>query len=260
MGTILDEIVQHKISEVAEARKKVPLERLTEACKTVPPAKDFIGALLKASGVGLIAEVKKASPSKGLIRADFDPVSIAREYESAGANCLSVLTDRKYFQGHLDYLAAIQANVTLPILRKEFIIDPYQVHEARAAGASAVLLIAECLSATQLAELHDLIVELGMTPLVEFHDVKNLEMCLGCNARLIGVNNRNLKTFQTSLDHVIRLRPEIPEDRIVVAESGIATRDDVRRLEDAGIQAMLVGESLMRRSDIGQAVRDLLGT
>ena len=201
---------------------------------------------------------RKRVPSKGLIRADFEPVDIATKYEENGASCISVLTDQKYFQGHLDYLREIADTLHIPLLRKEFVVDPYQVFEAKVAGASAVLLIAECLEARQLRELHDLIVDLGMTPLVEFHEADNLEMCVDSGAQLIGVNNRDLKTFHTDLNHVIQMRKRIPEDRLVVAESGIFTRDDVNRIADANIQAMLVGESLMRQEDIGRAVRGLI--
>lgn len=259
MPTILDEIVAHKQTEIAAAKKSLPQAELEQACRHAPSRSDFLRAIEQDPDVSLIAEVKKASPSKGLIRADFDPVEIARQYATSGATCISVLTDEKYFQGHLDYLESIAEAVDCPLLRKEFVIDPYQVYEAKLHGASAVLLIAECLAAAQLRELHDQIVELGMTPLVEFHDAENLEPTLDCGARLIGVNNRNLKTFETDLDHVVRMRKQIPPDRLVVAESGIFTADDVARLREHDIQAMLVGESLMRQPDIAGAVRTLLG-
>jgi indole-3-glycerol phosphate synthase len=203
--------------------------------------------------------VKKASPSKGVIRADFDPVEIARTYQRHGATCLSVLTDARYFQGSLEYLRQIRAAVDLPLLRKDFIIDPYQVYEARAAGADAVLLIAECLDDQQLAELHGQIVALGMTALVELYEPANLARVLRIGARLVGVNNRDLHTFRVDLEHTLQLRREIPADRILVGESGIRTRQDVLRLEAAGVQAMLVGETLMARADIGSAVNELLG-
>ena len=208
----------------------------------------------------LIAEVKKASPSKGIIRADFDAVSIAKCYESAGANCLSVLTDQNYFQGALEYLSAIRQQVELPLLRKDFIIDEYQVYEARAAGADAVLLIAECLAPERLDELYRLIRELGMHALVELYDPKNLKAVLATGTPLIGVNNRDLHSFVVDLHHTLRLKQQIPDDRLLVAESGIANRADVELLERAGVGAMLVGESFMRQSDIAAAVRELLGT
>jgi indole-3-glycerol phosphate synthase len=209
--------------------------------------------------IRLIAEVKKASPSKGVIREDFDPVEIAQIYESHGASCLSVLTDESYFQGSLEYLRRVRAAVGLPVLRKDFIIDPYQVVEARAAGADAVLLIAECLDDEMLKTLHDAIVALGMTPLVEFHEPDNLNRVVAAGAKLIGVNNRDLRTFNIDLDLTIRMRRKIPADRLVVGESGIRVREDAQRLEAAGVAAMLVGESLMSKADIGAAVDAILG-
>ena len=208
----------------------------------------------------LIAEVKKASPSKGIIRADFDPVAIAQCYEAAGASCLSVLTDREYFQGALEFLTQIRQHVRLPILRKDFIIDEYQVVEARAAGADAVLLIAECLSAERLDQLYQLIRQLGMHALIELYDSKNLPAVLATGSPLVGVNNRDLHTFVVDLNHTLRLKWQIPADRLLVAESGIASRADVELLERAGVGAMLVGESLMREPDIAAAVHALLGT
>ena len=259
MPTILDEIVAHKRIEIDAAKKRVAESLLVTECQNQPQRGDFLQAILDDPEVSLIAEVKKASPSKGLIRADFEPVKIARQYAEHGATCISVLTDENYFQGHLDFLRSISNAIATPLLRKEFVVDPYQVYEAKASGASAVLLIAECLEPESLKELHDLIVYLEMTPLVEFHERKNLDMCLECGAKLIGVNNRNLNTFETDLDHVIQMRTRIPDDRIVVAESGIFTFDDVKKIRDANIQAMLVGESLMRQEDVGKAVSDLLG-
>jgi indole-3-glycerol phosphate synthase len=258
MPTILDKIVATKREEVARAKAALPEARLRERLTGAPPPRDFFAALGGGPPVRLIAEVKKASPSAGVIREDFDPVAIARIYQRHGASCLSVLTDEPYFQGSLEYLRQIRAAVELPVLRKDFIIDPYQVVEARAAGADAVLLIAECLSGEALGELHDAIVELGMTPLVELYEPANLARVLAAGAKLVGVNNRNLKTFQTDLEHTIRLRPQIPADRLVVGESGIRTRADVERLEAAGVAAILVGESLMARPDVAAAVDELL--
>ena len=207
----------------------------------------------------LIAEVKKASPSAGVIRADFEPVSIARTYQAHGASCLSVLTDVPYFQGHLSYLGAIRAAVVIPLLRKDFLIDEYQVVEARVAGADCVLLIAEILDDPTLRALLERARSLGMDALVELHDAENLDRVLAAGADLVGINNRDLRTFRTDLEHSVRLRERVPPGVTLVAESGIHTRADVERLEAAGIDAILVGESLMRADDIGRAVENLLG-
>ncbi len=257
--TILDRILQSKREEVARAKAALPEAQLREQLHTAPPLCDFLAALARPGAIHLIAEVKRASPSKGLIRPDFDPVQIACTYERHGAACLSVLTDGPYFQGSLEHLRQIRAAVGLPVLRKDFILDPYQVVEARCAGADAVLLIAEGLDDGRLRLLYEAILELGMTPLVEVYEPANLARVLRLGARLVGINNRNLRTFQVDLDHTLRLRREIPDDRIVVAESGIRTRDDVLRLASAGVQAMLVGESLMASPDLGAAVDQLLG-
>ena len=259
MPTILDKIVATKREEVARARAEMPLQELEGRVDNAPPVRDFFAALTEPPEISLIAEVKKASPSKGIIREDFHPVEIAEIYESHGAACISVLTDEQYFQGNLDYLEAIRAAVEIPVLRKDFIIDPYQVIEARVAGADAVLLIAECLDDDQLASLHKQVVSLGMTPLVELYDPANLPRVVDAGARLIGVNNRNLHTFDVDIDHTLRLREMIPADRAVVGESGIRTREDAERLQAAGVAAMLVGETLMREPDIGVAVGRLLG-
>jgi indole-3-glycerol phosphate synthase len=258
MPTILDKIVATKREEVARAKAEVPLAELEGQLDGAPQVRDFFAALTEPTEISLIAEVKKASPSKGVIREDFHPVEIAMTYESHGAACISVLTDEQYFQGCLDYLKAVRAAVGIPVLRKDFVIDPYQVLEARAAGADAVLLIAECLDGEQLKSLHDRIVSLGMTPLVELYDPANLSRVVDAGARLIGVNNRNLHTFEVDIDHTLRLREQIPADRAVVGESGIRTRQDAERLQAAGVAAMLVGETLMREPDIGAAVDRLL--
>ena len=259
MSTILDRIVATKKREIEEARRVRPLEAVRAAAAAAAPTRNFFQALAAEGPIKLIAEVKKASPSKGLIRPDFDPVTIASAYAQAGATCLSVLTDESYFQGHLDYLRAIRAAVSLPLLRKDFILDPYQLYEARAAGADAVLLIAECLDDCQLRGLHNLALELQLTPLVEFYEPENLPRVLEAGATLIGINNRDLKTFQVDLEHTIRLRKQIPDDCLVVGESGINSHADVRRLAQAGVSAILVGEHLMRQADIVRAVRNLLG-
>lgn len=259
MPTILDKITAVKFDEIATAKAARPLDEVKRLAAAAPPPRDFFAALAAPGPIRLIAEVKKASPSKGIIRADFDPVAIAKIYEAHGATCLSVLTDEKFFQGHLDYLTAVKQAVGLPILRKEFILDPYQVYEARAAGADAVLLIAECLDDCGLRSLHNLIVELGMTPLVEFYEPANLKRVVEAGASLIGVNNRNLHTFEVDLGHSMRMHEQVPQECVFVSESGIAGRAEAVRLQEAGIEAMLVGESLMRKPDIGAAVDELLG-
>lgn len=258
MPTILDKIVATKRSEIARSKAAVPEAALRDHLATAPTPRDFFGALAGGPPVRLIAEVKKASPSKGVIREDFDPIEIATIYQRHGASCLSVLTDAPYFQGSLDYLREVRRAVDLPVLRKDFILDPYQVLEARAAGADAVLLIAECLDDAMLRTLYNLIVALDMTPLVELYEPENLSRVLAVGAKLIGINNRDLRTFTTDLEHTIRLRKEIPTDCLVVGESGIRCRADVDRLEVAGVAAMLVGENLMASLDIGAAVDALL--
>ena len=259
MPTILDEIVATKRREVEAAVRRMPLEELEAQAAEAPPPRDFRAALAGPGPVRLIAEVKKASPSAGVIRPDFDPISIARAYQAHGAACLSVLTDVPYFQGHLSYLARIRASVVIPLLRKDFLIDEYQVVEARVAGADCVLLIAEILEDRQLAGLLERARRLGMNALVELHDAENLPRVLDAGADLVGINNRDLRTFRTDLEHTIRLRRHVPPGVVLVAESGIHSRFDVDRLEVAGVDAILVGESLMRAPDIGRAVEELLG-
>lgn len=257
--TILEEIVATKRQEVAAAKCRTPQQDLQSALTGAPPVRDFFAALNAEDSIQLIAEVKKASPSAGIIRADFDPVSIAKIYESHGAACISCLTDESYFQGSLEYLKQIRQQVSIPVLRKDFIIDSYQLLEARVAGADAVLLIAECLDDCNLRALHNEAIELGMTPLVEFYEPANLDRVLAAGARLIGVNNRNLHTFEVDLDHTLRMKEIIPDECLLVGESGIKTHADVTRLQQAGVDAILVGETLMRQPDIGQAVDTLLG-
>jgi indole-3-glycerol phosphate synthase len=256
--TILDEIVSSKRAEVAAARKVQPLEELEQRAFAAPEARDFRGALARPGPIHLIAEIKKASPSAKLIRADFDPVDIARTYEKHGASCLSVLTDAPYFQGHLTHLARVRAGAGIPVLRKDFLIDDYQVVEARASGADAILLIAEILDDQQLARLLEQTKRWKIAALVEFHDTANLDRVLGSGADLIGINNRDLHSFHTDLEHTLRLRDRIPSDVLLVSESGIRDRADVLRLEAAGVSAILVGELLMRAHDIGLAVDRLL--
>lgn len=259
MSTILDKIVATKRTEIEDAKAARPLETLQRASEMADTPRDFFGALADNPPIRLIAEVKKASPSRGVLREDFSPVDIAKTYEAHGASCISVLTDEPYFQGSLDYLRQVRQAVSLPVLRKDFILDPYQVWEARAAGADAVLLIAECLDDESLHTLFKLVVELGMTPLVELYDPANLPRVIEVGAKLIGINNRDLTTFYTDLEHTIRLKKCIPDDRVIVGESGIQTRADVIRLESAGIGAILVGEGLVTQDDIGAAVDELLG-
>ncbi len=259
MTDILETIVSRKREEIAAAKDRHSLAELERKLPEAPPVRDFVAALKNAEGLGLIAEIKKASPSAGIIRADFDPVQIARIYAESGAHCLSVLTDEPFFQGHLDYLVQVRDAVTLPVLRKDFLLDPYQIVEARAAGADCVLLIAECLDDASLAELYSKAQNLGMSALVEIYDPENLERVLKLDPPMIGINNRNLKTFVTDLDHTLKLCPRIPEDCLIISESGIRTRDDVLRLASAGVRGMLVGETLMRSEPIAAKVRELLG-
>ncbi|MFQ5733228.1 MAG: indole-3-glycerol phosphate synthase TrpC [Planctomycetaceae bacterium] len=259
MSTILDDILAHKGKELEAAKRARSEADLTARIADAPPVRDFAGAIAAARGVALIAEVKKASPSVGVIREDFDPVPIAGIYASHGASCISVLTDERFFQGRLQDLEDVRATVAIPVLRKDFLIDPYQVLEARAAGADCILLIAECLDDCGLRELHDLAAEFGMESLIEIYEPDNLDRVLELEPKLLGVNNRNLTTFVTDLDHTLSLRRRIPDDVLLVSESGIRTRDDVERLQSAGVAGILVGETLMRSPDIGRQVDELLG-
>lgn len=255
---VLARIIEQKRGEVAEARRQRPVEQLEEQRRVAPPVRDFVAALRARPDIALIAEIKKASPSAGIIRPDFDPVALARIYEDHGAACLSVLTDEQFFQGHLDYLRHVRATVQIPVLRKDFLIDRYQVLEARAAGADCILLIAECLDDCVLRDLYFYASELGMESLIEIYDPENLDRVLKLEPALVGVNNRDLRTFVTDLDHTVRLAERIPPETLLVSESGIQTRADVDRVRQAGARAILVGESLMRCPDVGRAVDDLL--
>lgn len=267
MATILDTIVAQKRLEIARLPNEPVTAAELRAALKQRGLRDFFGALRqpRRGDVALIAEVKKASPSKGVIRADFDPVKIALEYQAAGASCLSVLTDEKFFQGSLDYLAAIRAAVDLPLLRKDFIIDPRQIREAVQWGADAILLIVAILDDRQLCEFHLLATEAGLAALVEVHDERELERALAAGATLIGVNNRDLKTFTVDMATTERIAtrlfsgPGTNHAALLVAESGIHTRADVLRLKRAGARAILVGESLMREADLGAKARELLG-
>jgi indole-3-glycerol phosphate synthase len=256
---ILDEIIAYKKEELAETKRGASLADQKKRAADAGPLRGFRAALTTTVGIKLIAEVKKASPSKGVIREDFDPVSIAATYQEAGATCLSVLTEKKYFLGSLEYLGAVRRAVGLPLLRKDFIVDEYQIFEARAAGADAILLIAACLDRRQLEDYLGIAEHLGLDALVESHTVKELDKTLHAGARIVGINNRDLARFTVSLQTTFDLLRDIPDDRIVVSESGIQSRDDVVRLEKAGVDAVLVGESLMREKDIGRKAKELLG-
>ncbi len=258
---ILDTIIAHKHTEVQERQAKVTQSEVVARAASVPPPRDFLAALQTPNigPVTLIAEVKKASPSAGVIRADFDPITIAKEYEAAGASCLSVLTDEKFFQGHDTYLEAIRATTSLPIIRKDFVVDDWQLYESRALGADAVLLIVAALSPAQIADYQAIAHEMGMAALVEVHTEAEMEVALRANATLIGINSRDLNTFVTDLGTVGRLAAMVPRDVTLVAESGLKTPADVKRVAAAGAKAILVGETLMRSDDIGAAARTLLG-
>jgi indole-3-glycerol phosphate synthase len=259
MSTILDQIVATKRDEIAAARERVSQAELEARIATAPPARDFRAALVRGFAVQVIAEVKKASPSAGVIRPDFDPVAIAQAYAANGAACISVLTDEPYFQGSLRYLEMIREAVEVPLLRKDFILDRYQLLEARAAGADCVLLIAEILPGGTLEWLLRQARDLGMQALVELYDADNLDRVLEAGATLVGVNNRDLRTFEVRLEHTLELAKRVPSNVCLVSESGIRDRGDVERLRGAGVRAVLVGETLMRASDVGAALRALVG-
>ena len=267
--TFLDEIIQHKRHEVAERKQQVPVESLNETISSLGRPRNFFGAVTGKGPyrVNLIAEVKKASPSAGVIRADFDPVEIAETYAANGADALSVLTDEKYFQGKLEYVQMVREAVKLPVLRKDFIVDPYQVYETRACGADAMLLIAECLPVNEMIDLQILATELNLTTLIEVHDMDNLirvrDQVIGFPHKsysLLGINNRDLRTFKTDLGTTLRMAELVEDRKVLVSESGIHTYDDIRKLEGAGVSAVLVGESLMRSDDIGAKIRELFGS
>ena len=262
MSDILDKIVAVKHQEVAAAQKRKPLEIVRADAESRVLTRDFVGALRAKIAAGLpavIAEVKKASPSKGVLRAEFIPADIAQSYAEHGAACLSVLTDVQFFQGNVDYLKQARASCQLPVLRKDFMVDAYQIFESRAMGADAVLLIASCLDDAQMADFEAIARSLDMAVLVEVHDQAELERALRLKTPLMGINNRNLKTFEVSLDTTLALRTLVPADRILVTESGIQTRDDVLRLGAAGVSAFLVGEAFMRAPEPGEALSALFG-
>lgn len=260
MSDILQRILAVKAEEVAAGQRLVSPAEMRERALATGPVRDFAGALrrrIEAKQPAVIAEIKKASPSKGVLREDFDPAAIARTYEQHGAACLSVLTDRQFFQGAPEYLQAARAACALPVLRKDFIVDPYQIDEARAMGADCILLIVAALEDESMHALEARAHELGMAVLVEVHDETEFDRALKLKTPLLGINNRNLRTFETRLENTIDLLPRIPADRLVITESGIATREDVQRMRSHDVHAFLVGEAFMRADDPGQALVQL---
>jgi len=257
---ILDRIMAVKRAEVAAAKASIPEQEMHKRSALASPPRDFVSSLksrIDAGKAAVIAEIKRASPSKGVMREQFDPAGIAKSYAAGGAACLSVLTDREFFQGAPEHLAAARAACTLPALRKDFVFDPYQVLEARAMGADCILLIAACLSAAEMKSLEGAALSLGMAVLVEVHDALELEAALTLRTPLVGVNNRDLRTFETRIETTLALLERVPADRIVITESGIASPADVTRLRSRGVNAFLVGEAFMRAPDPGGALRAL---
>ena len=260
MSDILEKILAVKREEVAAAKQKRPLASLRGDADKAGKPRDFIAALRSKISAGMpavIAEIKKASPSKGVLRADFDPVAIARSYARYGAACLSVLTDAEFFQGSRDYLIQARETSELPVLRKDFIVDPYQIYEARAMGADGILLIVAALDQNEMVELERIALGLGMAVLVEVHDSLELDRALGLRTPLLGINNRNLRTFETRLETTLSLLDSIPRERLIVTESGILAPADVERMRSAGVEAFLVGEAFMRAPDPGEALASL---
>lgn len=255
---ILDDIVAHKREELKEAKKKLPLGELVSAAAEVSPAVDFAGLHARTPGVKIISEIKRASPSRGVIRDDFDHFSIAREYEDSGAFALSVLTDRRFFGGDISYLSDIRTRSALPILRKDFTIDPYQVYEARCHGADLVLLIVAVLDRGRIEEYHSLARSLGMNCIVEVHGEEELETALLAGSEIIGINNRDLRTFDVSLDTSRRLCGMVPEGKIIISESGISSVGDMEGLMACGIDTFLIGETFMKAESPGEALRGFL--
>jgi indole-3-glycerol phosphate synthase len=257
---ILKKIIERKLEEIAERVSKVSLDEIKQKAQQADAPRGFVQSIknkIAEGKAGVIAEVKKASPSKGVMRENFDPVQIAQSYEKGGAACLSVLTDIDFFQGSDEYLQQARAACSLPVIRKDFIIDPYQVYEARAINADCILLIVACLDDEQLAQLSSLATELGMDVLVEVHDEQELQRLLKLDLPLVGINNRNLRTFETSLDTTLELLKQIPADRIVVTESGIHTPEDVKLMRDNNVNVFLVGEAFMRAEEPGEKLSEL---
>ncbi len=260
---ILDDIIEAKKLTVEVAKEEYPLEGLKDRLKTFPPTRDFEAAISYGGGakdrIRIIAEIKKASPSKGIIRDYFVPAEIARGYFESGAAAISIITEEKFFKGKLEYLSGLRWNMRVPLLRKDFIFDDYQVYESRVAGADALLLIVAVLGKDRLKELLELTYRLGMSALVEVHDEKEMETALDAGARIIGVNNRDLKTFKTDINTTIRLAPYVPKDRVLVSESGINTHEDILKLREWGVEAFLIGEALMREEDFRKKLKELRG-
>jgi indole-3-glycerol phosphate synthase len=263
MSDILNQIVAVKREEIAAAQQKVPFAAMRADAESRLLTRDFEGALRRKIADGksaVIAEIKKASPSKGVLRAEFIPADIAQSYAESGAACLSVLTDRQFFQGQVDDLKQARASCDLPVLRKDFMVDPYQIYQSRAMGADCILLIAACLDDAQMGELADIAHSLYMAVLVEVHDRPELERGLKLKTPLVGINNRNLHSFEVSLDTTLDLRKDVPADRVLVTESGIVSQADVKKMRDAGVNAFLVGEAFMRADDPGEALAALFGS
>ncbi|MBI5380060.1 MAG: indole-3-glycerol phosphate synthase TrpC [Nitrospirae bacterium] len=259
MEGFLREIVEKKREEIRDRKSRVPLPELRSRIRDLDPTRGFHKALAQGDGIRLIAEIKKASPSRGLLRSDYQPAALARIYEKNGASALSVLTDAPFFQGSLEDLEAVRRAVGLPLIRKDFTLDAYQIYEARACGADAILLIAGILSRSQIEDCFGVAKEIGLDTLLEVHTARELEAALQTPVEILGINNRDLESFEVRLETTFDLRPAIPPGRLVVSESGISTRQDVERLQQAGVHAILVGETFMRSPDVGAKVRELLG-
>ena len=257
---ILDEIVENKKAEVESSKRAFPLEVLQEKLKDALPERNFFDAINPNGRLKIISEIKHASPSKGIFRDDFDPVEIAKSYSKGGASAISVLTDEKYFKGKLSYLKSIRENVDTPLLRKDFIVDPYQVYEARFYGADALLLIVAALDQLSLSRLLELTHSLNMNAIVEVHDAEELERALDAGARIIGINNRDLRTFNVDLNVSVNLSRKIPEGKIVIAESGIGSIDDIDNLRAQGVHVFLIGETFMKAPDPGEKLKELINS
>ncbi|WP_394789988.1 indole-3-glycerol phosphate synthase TrpC [Rhodoferax sp.] len=260
MSDILEKIIAVKREEIAAAAHRKPLAEVRADAESRVLTRDFVGALrskIAAGQAAVIAEIKKASPSKGVLRADFIPADIAQSYAEFGAACLSVLTDKQFFQGQVDYLKQARASCQLPVLRKDFIVDAYQVYESRAMGADCILLIAAALDDAQMADLESIARSLDMAVLVEVHDAAELQRALKLKTPLVGINNRNLRSFEVSLDTTLALQKDVPADRLLITESGILTKADVRRMRDAKVNAFLIGEAFMRAPEPGEALAEL---
>jgi indole-3-glycerol phosphate synthase len=255
---ILDKIIENKRSEVERTKKSKPLDFLKSELQNLDDTKGFYESIRPDGSTKVIAEIKRASPSKGVLREDFDPVEISKSYSRSGASAISVLTDSRFFKGSLDHLSDVRSAVVLPLLRKDFIIDPYQVYESRLYGADAILLIVAALDSTILRELLELAHSLDMDAIVEIHDERELDKAIEADGKIIGINNRDLKTFDVSLETSIKLCRLIPREKIIVSESGISSSDDIKRLKSAGINVLLIGETFMRAPEPGEELRKLL--